>query len=488
MQKSLILIVTIIVLFALTPVKTPAQQFPIAVGPDSSFGAGGAFDGSRFLLALLETSALGHNLSFQFITDGGALSGSRVSLGKTGGIPYVQFDGTNYLMVWSDQFPLFAGDTNGIGNIYGQFISPSGTLVGNTFTFATGVNIKFGQGRGALLFKDNYYQLIYCKGGNHHDVLYFQKIDKSGTLAGSPVQVSSGYARELSAAYDGVNYLIAWCDGSGADAVLYGQFISPVGVLSGSNFVIDNSPNKSDNPTAIAYDDSRYFIVFHDQTADSSSWNIYGRFITPLGTVFPDRILIADSTKNPTAPQIATDMHNYLVTWIEFGANSRIAGRHFNKSGVPLDSPFTICEKQGNKFPVGGVGSFLNGKYILSATMLDSNMNDGDVYGLMLEPFPTGINDNISNTAPDNYALMQNYPNPFNPSTTIPFNLSSGGKVSLTVYDLLGRTVDVLINNEQMSAGTHSVKWNAQNRPAGIYFYKLNTGSFSAVKKLVLLK
>lgn len=488
MPKSLLLIISIIMLLALTPVKTPAQQFPIAVGPDSTFGAGGAFDGSRFLLGLLETSVLGQNISFQFITDGGALSGSRISLGKTGSIPIVQFDGTNYLMVWSDQFPIFAGDTNGIGNIYGQFISPSGSLVGNTFTFVTGVNIKFGQGRGGLFFKDNSYQLLYCKGGNHHDILYFQDIDKSGNLVGSPVQVSNSFARELSAAYDGTNYLIAWCDGSGADAVLYGQFISPAGVLTGSNFVIDSSPNKSDNPTAMAFDGTRYFIVFHDQSADSSSWNIYGRFITPAGTVSQERILIADSTKNPTAPQIATDGQNYLATWIEFGPNSRIAGRHFNKSGVPIDTPFTIFAKQGNKFPVGGVGSFIEGKYILSATILDSNMNDGDVYGLMLGPLATGVNDNNSNTAPDNYALMQNYPNPFNPSTTIPFKLSSNGKVSLTVYDLLGRTVDVLINNEQMGAGTHSVKWNARNMPAGIYFYKLNTGSFSAVKKLVLLK
>lgn len=86
------------------------------------------------------------------------------------------------------------------------------------------------------------------------------------------------------------------------------------------------------------------------------------------------------------------------------------------------------------------------------------------------------------------YELNQNYPNPFNPTTTIAFNLFECSDVTLTIYDLLGRDVVTLINKERMTAGSYSKKWNANNMPSGIYFYRLQTDKFTETKKLVLLK
>jgi hypothetical protein len=88
---------------------------------------------------------------------------------------------------------------------------------------------------------------------------------------------------------------------------------------------------------------------------------------------------------------------------------------------------------------------------------------------------------------PKIYALSQNYPNPFNPATTISFNLPSKSFVSLKVYDALGREVATILS-EELSAGTYSRQWNAAGLPSGIYFYRLQTGSFTETKKLVLLK
>jgi hypothetical protein len=85
------------------------------------------------------------------------------------------------------------------------------------------------------------------------------------------------------------------------------------------------------------------------------------------------------------------------------------------------------------------------------------------------------------------YSLNQNYPNPFNPTTTISFSIAKAGPVSLTVYDLLGRSVTTLMN-EHLSSGNYQVPWDASSLPSGMYFYRLNAGEFSDVKKTVLLK
>jgi hypothetical protein len=83
--------------------------------------------------------------------------------------------------------------------------------------------------------------------------------------------------------------------------------------------------------------------------------------------------------------------------------------------------------------------------------------------------------------------LEQNYPNPFNPTTSIAFTLKEAGLVRLSVFDVLGREVAVLMNGNQ-AAGSYNVSFNASALPTGVYLYRLEAGSFSAVRKLVLLK
>ncbi|MEK7263746.1 MAG: T9SS type A sorting domain-containing protein [Bacteroidota bacterium] len=89
---------------------------------------------------------------------------------------------------------------------------------------------------------------------------------------------------------------------------------------------------------------------------------------------------------------------------------------------------------------------------------------------------------------PDKFSLEQNYPNPFNPVTAIGFSLLAVGDVTLKIYDVLGREVATLINNEKKDAGKYSVQFDATNLPSGIYIYKLTAGSFTDMKKMVLMK
>jgi Secretion system C-terminal sorting domain/Kelch motif len=100
--------------------------------------------------------------------------------------------------------------------------------------------------------------------------------------------------------------------------------------------------------------------------------------------------------------------------------------------------------------------------------------------------------ENISQTIPANFSLYQNYPNPFNPSTQIKFDIPASMKgqtsnVKLVIYDLLGREVAILVN-QQLRPGTYEVEWNATNYPSGVYYYKLTSREFTETKKMILIK
>jgi photosystem II stability/assembly factor-like uncharacterized protein len=94
---------------------------------------------------------------------------------------------------------------------------------------------------------------------------------------------------------------------------------------------------------------------------------------------------------------------------------------------------------------------------------------------------------NISREIPDEYYLYQNYPNPFNSETIIKFAIKESGFVKLTVYDLLGKEIESLIN-EKMNSGVYSVSINLNHLPGGIYFYRFTAGDISFTKKMIFLK
>ncbi len=90
-------------------------------------------------------------------------------------------------------------------------------------------------------------------------------------------------------------------------------------------------------------------------------------------------------------------------------------------------------------------------------------------------------------TIPFEYALEQNFPNPFNPATTISYSLKAAGLTRLTVFDMTGRQIAALIDRRQ-NPGKYSIVYNAENLPAGLYFFRLESGNFSDVKKMLLVK
>jgi hypothetical protein len=150
---------------------------------------------------------------------------------------------------------------------------------------------------------------------------------------------------------------------------------------------------------------------------------------------------------------------------------------------------------QFNQFPydltrmtVDSIYNWLDCGY--NATVdLSHAATDGNVVGSTMWTFGKVLTSVTENAAgiPGKFALNQNYPNPFNPSTSFTYELSKAGFVSVKIYDLLGKEVATLVN-EFKQAGSYPATWNAVSFGSGVYFCKMQSGSFSETRKMILMK
>ena len=172
------------------------------------------------------------------------------------------------------------------------------------------------------------------------------------------------------------------------------------------------------------------------------------------------------------------------------------------KTGFNTNHNDIVFDESGNLYAVTGSASQLSNFIQIDtssgAGTLIGSVGYSNITGLAYLPTsPNSVKDNNVSSIPDDFMLKQNYPNPFNPSTTIEFSLPVSSNVKLTVYNILGEVVNVLIDNN-LSAGTHSVNWNSTNKAgskmvSGVYFFELkahgnNGKEFSDMKKMILLK
>jgi len=145
------------------------------------------------------------------------------------------------------------------------------------------------------------------------------------------------------------------------------------------------------------------------------------------------------------------------------------------KKVVFVEGSGTTHENRSYEFTDRGLNS---GNYNYRIKQIDYNGN--------FEYF--NLRNEVNIGVPMQYELSQNYPNPFNPATKINFSLPADARVTLAVYDISGRLISTLINNELRAASYHTVEFNASNLSSGTYFYSLKTQNFSDTKKMVVIK
>ncbi|MFA6468283.1 MAG: T9SS type A sorting domain-containing protein [Bacteroidota bacterium] len=164
------------------------------------------------------------------------------------------------------------------------------------------------------------------------------------------------------------------------------------------------------------------------------------------------------------------------------------------RDGVPVGYAFTNAE---GKYAITGIGpgeySIFADKAGFNESMLvnvsasyDGSGNPVNGMANLILNATTSVTVNTS-VQPTLYGLEQNYPNPFNPSTTINYSLPKSDRTTLKIYDVLGKEVATLVN-EYQQAGQYSVRFTASQLSSGIYFYRLESGSFGIVKKMMFIK
>ncbi len=191
------------------------------------------------------------------------------------------------------------------------------------------------------------------------------------------------------------------------------------------------------------------------------------------------------------------DKSEFAVLFTEYRVN---LGRHlywqvYGFDGLPKPN-FHRINSNGAKW-TQNITYTINGNdvFFVWADIRDGNLGY-DIYGNIYDSrVITAISkDEIPNILPEIFVLYQNYPNPFNPSTRIKYSIpqlktlhAKSQQVQLKIYDILGREIATLVNEKQ-SSGNYEVTFDATGLPSGIYFYKLTAGSFTDVKKMILMK
>ena len=347
------------------------SEFPIAATTGREMSLGAAFDGTNYLVGIQGNQTSNNNVTAQLVSGTtGNLVGSRISTGRTGGAPSVAFDGTNYLMVWPDD----ATNPNDI--LTGQLISTTGQLVGSRFTISQSINDG-----GPVIFDGSNYFAVWTVetvpgSGDSRDI-YGQFISPAGTLLGSVIPISTAIhgQRDPAFSFDGTNILVVWTDGRNQSACytdpgyippqgthcfesdIYGQLVtksaaSTTGTLSGSNFLINASSLPRDgNGASVAFDGTTYLVVFNEETtlpnacpASGCKLDIYGQFFTTAGVPTGSRITISTTAPDHHFAGISWNGTKYLVTWTEnLGSpTTTIKGHYFDTSGAPIGSELSL--------------------------------------------------------------------------------------------------------------------------------------------------
>lgn len=146
-----------------------------------------------------------------------------------------------------------------------------------------------------------------------------------------------------------------------------------------------------------------------------------------------------------------------------------------------------ITDTSRVRYSVNSICSDKSGNLILSSTYGVFKTTDEGKSWINLTPQASTSVKESNSVRPEQYSLSQNYPNPFNPATRINYSVQRTGNVTINVYDLLGREIATLVN-EIKPAGNYSVEFNSTRLSSGIYFYRMESGSFTHTKKLVVIK
>jgi Secretion system C-terminal sorting domain len=333
--------------------------------------------------------------------------------------------------------------------------------------------------------------------------IYAQHIAAAGTVLwttnGIPVCPAPPaiYAQMLPAMIsDGTGgAIVAWADGRIDPASEFAQHIGANGVIQwGSGAPIDTVHYGGKGIPAMVSDGSGGALItwMRSRNGGSDVTNPYAQWISGDGNQHwtANGVMLDTSTIDIYFPLIVSDgSGGAIISWAQSDGNIR--AQHINNSGATqwISGGVSICSVARIKTSIAMSGDGA-GDAILAWQDWRNLLTiySTDIYGQRINSLgalATGVSHNA--LLPATTVLQQNYPNPFNPSTTISFTLPSRSFVTLKVFDIIGREITTIVS-EEIPAGSYSRQWNAVNVSSGIYFYRLQAGTFTQTKKMLVLK
>jgi hypothetical protein len=326
---------------------------------------------------------------------------------------------------------------------------------------------------------------------------------------------------------------IAWVDERNGNKEIYYKLSTNKGVSWGADFRLTQDPLVSDNVSIVS---SGSFVHTAWEDTRDGNYEIYYKRSTNGGTSWDAVSRITNSTETSQYASISVTGTAVHIVWVEqLGSNSEIYYIRSVNNGLNWDASIRLTNNSAiSEFPaVFSAGLYIHAvwddfrdgnqeiyykrstdggaTWNNSVTRLTNDPEDSKVPSVCVtgsalhviwsdkrlgspELFykrnstgnPVGITGTTSEI-PSEFSLTQNYPNPFNPVTNIRFSVPKSGVVKLTIYDAAGREAAVLFNC-RLSAGTYNYDFNASHLASGIYFYRLESGSFTQTKKMILIK
>jgi hypothetical protein len=224
---------------------------------------------------------------------------------------------------------------------------------------------------------------------------------------------------------------------------------------------------KKSSPTINTYD-------LYDAVRDNNVWTAYSTWVVPDENKWPSMYV-----------QKITGSQNFRAAFEQSGEGNTVPRliKYKGYDGSIWSQSFTFSDGDVTGLQKPEVGD-IDGSTPISAFV---GANWVGVYFDNESWPPVGIEDDLLSQIPTKFEISQNYPNPFNPTTSIQFRIPENSFVSLKIYNVLGKEIATLLNEEK-NTGTYEVNFNATNLSSGIYFYKLEAGNFVETRKMILMK
>jgi len=323
--------------------------------------------------------------------------------------------------------------------------------------------------------------------------IFGQRFNADGDSLGPAFRINNQYFEEIwnpaIAVSEVGNFIVIWEKGRYGENGIYGQLFDNNGQPDGDNFKIsDFIGNARHSYSSVAIDSSGNIIAVVWQDNHRGDYEIYCQ-LYHNGISFGSNFKVNEDDNDSTSwyiPAIAMDESGkFVITWSDKrNGDYDIYGQCYNSFGEAIGKNFIInSERKGNQ---------MDPSVDLKNGLIYNTWTDSSIWVNVIEFPDISRIDNEKCKIPDRFELLPNFPNPFNLSTTLKYSLKEKIKVTIKIYNILGKEVITLVNETQ-PAGYQSIIWNGTDHlgnpvPSGIFICKMIAGDFTKSQKMVLMK